>query len=147
MPKLLAIATHQQSRGPITLHQHAFVNTENGLGDHQGNKRASTSLTILSRDAWQQACADAGAEIDWQERRANLLADHIDFSAEDIGRRLQIGESVICRITRETDPCPRMDELAPGLKAALTPDWRGGARCEVLQAGEIQCGDDIRWLD
>ena len=47
-------------------------------------------------------------------------------------------------ITRETDPCERMEALAPGLKAALLPDWRGGACAMVRQGGVIAVGDRIR---
>jgi MOSC domain-containing protein YiiM len=44
----------------------------------------------------------------------------------------------------ETDPCERMEKLAPGLRAALTPDWRGGVCTMVLAGGEIAIGDEIR---
>ena len=36
------------------------------------------------------------------------------------------------------------DPLAPGLFAALTPDWRGGACSRVLAGGMIAIGDAIR---
>ena len=44
----------------------------------------------------------------------------------------------------ETNPCERMEALAPGLRAALTPDWRGGVLTMVIQPGEIVVGDSIR---
>jgi MOSC domain-containing protein YiiM len=50
-------------------------------------------------------------------------------------------------ITRETDPCERMDALAPGLRAALTPDWRGGACSRVVVGGTIRVGDTIIVLE
>ena len=37
-----------------------------------------------------------------------------------------------------------MEEIAAGLKAALTPDWRGGALARVLRGGDIAVGDEIR---
>jgi MOSC domain-containing protein YiiM len=37
-----------------------------------------------------------------------------------------------------------MDELAPGLRAALTPDWRGGVTGRVIADGTIAVGDEVR---
>jgi MOSC domain-containing protein YiiM len=38
-----------------------------------------------------------------------------------------------------------MDEAAPGLRAIMTPAWRGGIYAEVLDDGLIQVGDDVAW--
>jgi len=37
-----------------------------------------------------------------------------------------------------------MEALAVGLKAAMTPDWRGGACAKVVAGGHIAVGDKIR---
>lgn len=144
--RLLAIATHQKHLGEIELHQSAQVATENGLGDYRGNKNKKTAITLLSKQSWDIACQEAGSTLDWAQRRAQLLIDEIAFSKADIGRTIAIGE-VILKITQETDPCQLMDKLHLGIKDALTPDWRGGARCEVIQGGIIQIGDAVQWLD
>jgi len=47
-------------------------------------------------------------------------------------------------VTCECDPCSRMEELAPGLKAALMPDWRGGVLGRVISDGDIVIGDEVR---
>ena len=60
------------------------------------------------------------------------------------GAVIAIGEDVRLEITVECDPCSRMEEIAAGLKAALTPDWRGGALARVLRGGDIAVGDEIR---
>ena len=51
---------------------------------------------------------------------------------------------MVLEITRETDPGERMEVLAKGLKAALLPDWRGGACAMVVAEGTIAVGDAIR---
>ncbi|MEA3404640.1 MAG: MOSC domain-containing protein [Pseudomonadota bacterium] len=146
MAKLIGIATHTASRGPITEHQTIKVTKESGLkDDYQGAKRRSTQITLLSLKSWQTACNEVGADIDWTERRANLLIDDIDFDESMVGRQIQIGE-ILLEITRETDPCSRMDDLHQVLKQALTPDWRGGARCKVLREGRIKIGDRVQLL-
>jgi len=40
-------------------------------------------------------------------------------------------------------PCHVMEETAPGLRAALTPAWRGGVHGRVLRAGAIRVGDAV----
>jgi len=61
------------------------------------------------------------------------------------GARLRIGGAVL-EVSCETDPCERMDSQHPGLREALTPDWRGGVSCRVLEAGEIATGDAVESL-
>ena len=49
------------------------------------------------------------------------------------------------RILGETKPCHLMEESVPGLRAAMFPDWRGGAFGEVLDEGNIAIGDAVEW--
>ena len=58
------------------------------------------------------------------------------------GARLRIG-TVELLVTGETEPCSRMDEVVSGLRAALTPDWRGGVTCRVVSGGEIKLGESM----
>ncbi len=146
MAKLIGIATHQESKGIITTHDEISVSLEAGLkDDYQGQKNRKTQVTLLSLKSWQLACKEAGKEIDWTERRANLLLDDMEFDDFMVGLQIQVG-SVLLEITKETDPCLRMEMLQPGLKDALTPKWRGGARCKVLRAGSIKVGNNVSLL-
>lgn len=146
MAKLIGIATHAESRGDISSHEEIFVSTESGLeNDFQGQKNPNTQVTLLSLQSWQKACKECLTEIDWTARRANLLIDDLEFSDSMIGEQIQIGE-VLLEITQETDPCNRMEALHPGLKKALTPEWRGGARCKVLRQGYLKIGDKVTVL-
>lgn len=68
--------------------------------------------------------------------------DDLVFSSADVGKHLQIGELRL-EITGETDPCKKMEIAHIGLEAALTPDWRGGVTCRVLNDAMIHLGDEI----
>jgi len=89
------------------------------------------------------AMAEAGAALDWSDCRRNLLVEGLRLPREE-GTRVRIGSSLVIEITGECDPCERMDALHDGLRAALTPDWRGGFLGRVMADGEIAVGDAIR---
>ena len=91
------------------------------------------------------ACVELGVELPWQTRRANLLVSGLSFNETMVGEVIQIGE-VRLQITRQTDPCALMDKLHNGLKNALTPEWRGGVCCKVLQAGTVMIGASIIYM-
>ncbi|MEG3086595.1 MOSC domain-containing protein [Sphingomonas sp. PB4P5] len=126
---------------------HVLVTLEGGIsGDYRGamkGKPHRRQVTLLERGDWDAALAEVGADIPWQERRSNLLVDRLDLP-QTKGVRLRIGSDVVLEVTRETDPCERMEALAPGLEAALLPDWRGGVCTMVIQGGTIAVGDTIR---
>lgn len=126
---------------------HVEITVEGGLhGDFRGivkpGGRGRRQVTLIERRDWDSAMAEVGRNIAWQERRANLLVDDIDLP-QTPGTLLRIGD-VILEVTRETDPCERMETLAAGLKAALSVDWRGGVCTRVKAGGRIAVGYEIR---
>ena len=127
---------------------HVEVSVERGLsGDFRGvvkpGGKGRRQVTLVETGDWAAAMAETGHSIPWFERRANLLVEGFDLP-QRAGTRLRIGTDVLLEITRETDPCERMEALAPGLRAALLVDWRGGACSRVLAGGMIRVGDTIR---
>ena len=144
---LAGIARHARSRAPMEVVDHAAVTLEAGIaGDFRGamkGKPHRRQVTLMERGDWDAAMAEVGHNIPWQERRANLLVDGLDLP-QTRGVRLRIGADVVLEVTRETDPCDRMEALAEGLRAALTPDWRGGICTMVVSGGAIAVGDTIR---
>ena len=146
MGTLIGIARHARPKAPMEVIEHVRVTPETGIaGDFRGamkGKPYKRQVTLIERGDWDAAMAEVGHSIGWQERRANLLVDGIDLP-QTKGVRLRIGAEVILEITRETDPCERMEALAGGLRAALTPDWRGGACAMVITGGDIAIGDRI----
>lgn len=124
----------------------AEVRLDQGIvGDFRGAMKGGPykrQVTLLESGDWDAAIAEVGIDIPWQERRANLLVDALDLP-QRMGAWLRIGADVVLEVTRETEPCERMESLAPGLKAALMPDWRGGVCAFVVSEGVITVGDTI----
>lgn len=105
---------------------------------NQGGKR---QVTIVSAKHWKDVTAPLGHTPDAKVRRANLLVSDVDFSSLR-GKILTIG-TVRVRIYGETRPCEQMDMAAPGLEAAMSVPFGGGAFGEVLDDGEIAVGDPV----
>ncbi len=145
---IAGIARHGRPKGPMEVIDRVRVTVEAGLdGDYRGavkpGGRGRRQVTLIEQGDWSAAMAEVDRNLPWQERRANLLVDGLDLP-QRAGVRLRIGHDVVLEITRETEPCHRMETLALGLFAALSPDWRGGACSRVLAGGTIAVGDSIR---
>lgn len=144
---LAGIARHPFARAPMEVIERAKVTLDGGIeGDFRGRVRPGSrgrrQVTLMERGDWEDATAEIGRAIPWYERRVNLLVDGLDLP-QVAGTRLRLG-TVVLEVTRECDPCVRMDALAPGLDAALAVDWRGGVCTRVRAGGRIAVGDEIR---
>jgi len=144
---LTGIARHGRPRGPIEILDAVDVTVESGLaGDFRGavkpGGKGKRQVSLIEAGDWAAAMAELGHDLPWWVRRANLLVDGLDLP-QTPGARVRIGGQVVIEITTECDPCSRMEEILPGLKAALTPDWRGGALGRVLSGGRIAIGDAV----
>jgi MOSC domain-containing protein YiiM len=144
---LTGIARHARPRGPIETLDAVEVTVEAGIaGDFRGavkpGGKGKRQVSLIEAGDWSAAMGELGHDLPWWERRANLLVDSLDLP-QTPGARVRIGGDVVIEITTECDPCSRMEEILPGLKAALTPDWRGGALGRVLSGGRIAIGDAV----
>ena len=81
---------------------------------------------------------ELGATEDPAGRRANILLSGVPL-AHTRGRILVIGEATLA-IGGELTPCERMEDVTPGLQAALRPDWRGGCICTGVDRRSDPCG-------
>lgn len=140
--KLIGIAKVAELRAPLQEMTDARISVEAGIeGDARGRK-ANRQVTVLFRESWDAACRDLGVELPWTTRRANLMVEGI-APPRQTGGNLKIGD-VVLEVMLETDPCMLMEQFHKGLKAALTPDWRGGVCCKVVSGGTIRLGDAVQ---
>ena len=143
-PRLEAIWIKRAHRGLMDAVPSAELRAGRGLvgSADQGRRR---QVTIIEREEWERLMAELSASVSPAARRANLMVSGVRL-AETRGRVLRIGRCRL-RIAGETKPCERMDEALPGLRAAMHPDWGGGAFAEALDDGVISAGDAVSWDD
>ncbi|HLF68341.1 MAG TPA: MOSC domain-containing protein [Gaiellaceae bacterium] len=72
--------------------------------------------------------------------RENVTVEGDDVQSWPAGQQVRVG-SALLEITMVCDPCHRMDELRPGLRAEI--DGRRGMLAHVVESGEIALGDPV----
>lgn len=147
MAILLGIARHDRPRGTMEALDHADVTVEQGLqGDFRGSLKPGRNrrqVTVMAAEGWRDALRELDAAIPWEQRRANLLVEGLALERSE-GARILFDSGLVLEVTGECDPCSRMEEVAPGLKAVLLPHWRGGVTTIVIESGPIRVGDKVR---
>jgi len=149
--RLGGIARHDRPHGTVETVEEVLVSIGEGIaGDYRGAIKPDgprkRQVSLIAAEDWAAAMDElgvAGGSLDWSVRRANLLTEGVELPRE-AGARIRIGSDVVIEVVQECDPCSRMEEIHQGLKAALSPDWRGGVLGRVLAEGTIRVGDEIR---
>jgi len=139
--RLAAIARRDKSRAPMQTLDVAEVSATTGVAHDSRGKSQTRKVTLLSAGVWSQVCKELDKDLPWTTRRSNFLVEDIELP-QRAGDIINVGE-VQLQVTREVNPCSRMDEQCPGLKDRLAPDWRGGVACIVLQGGSVAVGDAV----
>jgi len=77
------------------------------------------------------------------EIKENLTLQGVGVMDLPAGTRLALGEAEV-QITKECEPCSRMDEIRSGLKEQLV--GRRGMYARVVRPGKVRPGDPVRVL-
>ena len=149
--RLAGIARHDRPKGPMETLDHVAVTQAEGVhGDFRGGLASSKptrkrQVSLIEAEGVTAALAEVEAPLDWSDCRRNLLVQGLRLPRTP-GARVGVGATLVIEITDECEPCERMEALHPGLRAAMTPDWRGGFLGRVVEDGEIAVGDEVRIL-
>ena len=142
--RLEAIWVKRAHRAPMKEVTEAVMVPGKGI-DGDVNTSRRRQVTIIEREIWDAIMQDLGTDASPAGRRANFLVSGVKL-AETRGKVLKIG-GVRVAIGCETTPCERMDEYLPGLRAAMKPNWGGGAFAQVLDDGVVTIGDTVEFED
>jgi MOSC domain-containing protein YiiM len=91
-------------------------------------------VLLVSKEHLDELGVEAGAI------RENVTVEGADVHEWPVGQQVKVGGALL-EITMVCDPCSRMDELRPGLRAEL--DGKRGMLAHVVEGGEIALGDAI----
>lgn len=120
--------------------QEATVIAGQGLDGSVGRSRRR-QVTVIEQEVWRDLTRRLGVDASPSGRRANLMISGIRLQATR-GLILRVG-GIRLAIGGETTPCERMDEVAPGLRDLMRPDWGGGVFAQALDDGVITVGDVV----
>ncbi len=139
-----AIWIKRAKRGPMDAVAQAEMIAGKGLvgNANQGGRR---QVSIIDAAVWERVMKEFGAKIDPSARRANIMVRGLELA--NTRKRILILDECRVKIFTETKPCERMDEVLPGLKAALYQNWGGGASGQVITGGIVRVGAIARWED
>ena len=140
--RIEAIWIKRAHRGPMDSVNEALLVEGKGIATSVDRSRIR-QVTLIEREAWTRVMTELNGNAGPAARRANLLVSGIAL-ARSRGRILRLGE-VRLVIGGELTPCERMDDVMPGLQAAMTPHWGGGVFAQVLTGGTIRIGEAITW--
>jgi len=143
MGRLEAIWLKRAHGGPMDAVQRVHI-SERGLAGSADNNPCRP-VTIIEQEVWSQLMGQLGGSAEPSGRRANLMVSGAPLRGTR-GRILQIG-SVRLVIAGETRPCEQMEDLLPGLQAAMREHWGGGAFAKVLETGDVAVGDVVTWVE
>jgi MOSC domain-containing protein YiiM len=101
-------------------------------------------VSFLSAESIHRA-RDRGLDVSYGDFAENIATEGIDWETVPVGRRLEIGDSVLVEITQIGKECHNKCAIYYQAGDCIMP--REGIFARVLKGGEIRPGDRLRVLN
>lgn len=139
MPKVYSIQICKSHRSPMEKTEQAKLISNLGIeGDiHSSNKGKKKNRQILLMDIETLNSFNLTTGI----IKENITTQGLKINNLKLNQKIHIGESVILTVSGPCEPCPRMDEIRPGLMKDI--DGQRGTLASVENGGIIKVGDKI----
>ena len=134
-PTVVALHLSSASRAPLRRVEQADALLDRGLeGDRHAKPGSRRSVLLMEQEVLDDLGLAAG------DVREQVTVRGLDLGALAAGARLRVGGALL-ELSEPCAPCARMDELRPGLRAAIA--GRRGRFVRVVGAGRIAVGDGL----
>jgi MOSC domain-containing protein YiiM len=117
--------------------QEAVFDLAGVLGDSHRGPRSIRQVLVQDVEPLEQLGIEPG------RIKENVTLRGIGVNELPPGTRLSLGD-VTLELTKACTPCRRMEEIRPGLKAALA--GRRGVYARVVEPGRVRVGDAVSLL-
>jgi MOSC domain-containing protein YiiM len=138
------VSFRPEKRGEVKITDVIFVSPENGIeGDHYSGKNRKRQVTLIQSEHIETiAKLLKKGKIDPTLLRRNIVVSGINLLALN-DAEFTIGTARL-KMTGLCHPCSRMEQnLGEGGYNAMR--GHGGITCEVIEAGKIKMGGDVRF--
>jgi MOSC domain-containing protein YiiM len=133
--RVVALHLSTGRRAPLQTPPRVTALAGRGLdGDRHAKPNTRRSVLLVEMETLE-ALGLAPGDV-----REQVTTSGLGLDALAAGTRLRIGDAVL-EIGQPCAPCSRMDELRPGLRAAL--EGRRGRFARVVETGTFAIGDPI----
>jgi MOSC domain-containing protein YiiM len=138
MAEVIALHRAAEHHAPMESLEQVAVIENYGLEGDRGTREGRKRQVLLVPNEVLQALDLQPGQV-----RENLTTQGIDLMALEVGSRIRVGE-VLLEMVEACDPCKRMEEIRPGLEAAM--GGKRGMIARVLEGGQVRKGDPIEVL-
>lgn len=133
---VVALHLSHASRAPLTAVDRAEALEDRGLdGDRHAKPGNRRSILLMEQEVLDQHGLAAG------DVREQVTVRGLDLARLEPGSHLRIGGALL-EVGKLCDPCQRMEELRPGLRAQL--QGRRGRFVRVVAGGPLAVGDAVQ---
>lgn len=135
MSQIVAIQRKGKKKSPmIPLDEATLVAGIGVKGSRNGRPGGKRQVLIVPMEIIEAFALNIG------DLREQITTRGFDAMALQVKDRIRIGDAIL-EATGECEPCEQMEDIRPGLQAAL--DHQRGMLFRVIEGGEIKIGDEI----